>query len=87
MAQIALENLTTTWVEFSDIETPTPDTEYWIQNRGADFLLACEGSAEPTTDEGICVKPYETLKYVKGTENLYLRAYRTTCTINVSSGE
>lgn len=45
MAQIALENLTTTWVEFSDIETPTPDTEYWIQNRGADFLLACEGSA------------------------------------------
>lgn len=87
MAQIALETLTTTWTEFSDIQTPEDDVVYWIQNRGANFLIACESSEEPTGEEGTFVEPYETLKYVKGSKTLYLRASSGTCTINVASGE
>ena len=85
MAQIGLQNLTTEWTAFTDITTPDADTNYYIQNRGPDILLAVESSAEPTTVDGVLVQPYKTLNYKKGTQTLYLRAYASNCAINVSS--
>ena len=72
------------WTAFEDIETPTQDKTYYIQNRGPETLIACEGDSEPTTHEGIYVPIYKVLKYVKGSQNLYLRAKSDICTINIS---
>ena len=83
MSQIASLSLNTTWKPFSEIITPEDDVNYYIQNRGSDFLIACEG--DPQSDEGIFVKPYELLKYKKGSQSLYLRASSSNCTINVSN--
>lgn len=85
MAQIELVELTNEWKAFSDIVTPADNTDYYIQNRFG-TMLACEGASEPTTEEGVILKPYKTLKYKKGTQNLYLKAIGNKCTINVSSG-
>ena len=85
MAQVSLNTLTNKWVAFTTITTPADDTNYYIQNRGSDFLVAAESASEPTDAIGVMVKPFETLVYKKGTNTLYLRAYTTVCTINVSS--
>ena len=85
MAQEAFESLTSEWTALSDIITVGADTNYYIQNRGADILLAVESASEPTTLDGVLVKPYQTLNYKKGTGDLYLRAYSSNCAINVSS--
>lgn len=85
MAQEDFEELTNTWKALSDIITVDADTTYYIQNRGSDMLLACEGAAEPTDSVGILVKPFGALKYKKGTDTLYVRAYTTSCFINISS--
>lgn len=85
MAQIDFENLTTDWVAFTDITTPADDTDYFIQNRGPDNLLAVESASEPSSLDGVLVQPYKTLVYKKGTDTLYLRAYSSNCAINISS--
>lgn len=85
MAQEAFESLTSDWTVVSDIITVDADTTYYIQNRGADILLAVESSAEPTTLDGVLVKPYDVLKYKKGTDDLYVKAYTSTCSINITS--
>lgn len=85
MAQVAFEQIKNEWVELSDLITVSADTTYFIQNRGNDNLIACEGSAEPDSATGVFVKPYETLVYKKGSEDLYLRAFDGRCFINISS--
>lgn len=83
MSQIGLKKLKKSWVAFSTITQPVSDTLYYIQNRGADYLVACEAISEPTTQEGIFVPPKKILKYKVGNQNLYLRSTGS-CTINVS---
>lgn len=88
MAQEAFEkDLTTTWTALSDIITVDADTTYYIQNRGAGVLVVVEPDSEPSADDtdGILVQPYKVLKYKKGTNDLYLRAFANMCSINVSS--
>lgn len=88
MAQEAFEKgLTTEWTPLSDILTVDADTTYYIQNRGADVLIVCDSSSEPTDAEGILVLPYCTAKYKKASGDLYLRAFATTCSINITSEE
>lgn len=85
MAQEAFEQLTSEWVAISDKITVDSNKTYYIQNRGADVLLAVESASEPTTLDGVLVKPYEVLKYKEGTDTLYLRAYNSNCAINITS--
>lgn len=83
--QISLVQLTHEWKPFSDIVTPEDDAVYYIQNRGADTLVALESSSEPSeTDAGSMVLPYKECKYVKGSQDLYLRAFNEGCEINVT---
>lgn len=85
MTQIALEQLTNEWTPFTAITTPEDNVTYNIQNRGTDILVALESSSEPTdTQEGNLVLPYKVLKYVKGTQTLYLRAFNNGCAVNVT---
>ena len=77
MTQKASQTLSTTWVAITDIITPEDDKNYFIQNRGPDMVIAVESAATPTTEAGICIPSYKTLKYVKGTDTLYLKSYRT----------
>ena len=85
MAQEAIEQLTTEWGALSDIITVDSSKTYYIQNRGADVLLAVESASEPTSLDGVLVKPYEVLKYQEGTDPLYLKAYNSNCSINITS--
>lgn len=87
MSQIDTVSLTTEWTAFTDITTPDSST-YYIQNRGSDYLLALESASEPsTTTDGVVVPPYKVLSYVAGTDTLYLRAYGSSCSINVTKAE
>lgn len=85
MAQEGLSELSREWVALSDIIKVDDDSTYYIQNRGSDMLLACEGGEEPTESTGVLVKPFEVLKYKKNGGSLYLKAYTATCTINITS--
>ena len=85
MAQEGLSELSGEWVALSDIITVDDDGTYYIQNRGSDILLAQESASEPTDSNGVLVKPFEVLKYQKGTGSLYLKAYTEVCTINITS--
>lgn len=88
MAQEKFEKgLTTEWVSLSDIITVDASTTYYIQNRGANVLIAVEPDSEPSDDDtdGVLVQPYKILKYKKGTNDLYLRAFANMCSINISS--
>lgn len=85
MAQVAFEQLTNEWVALSDIITVDSSKTYYVQNRGADVLLAVESANEPTSLDGVLVKPYEVLKYQQGQDTLYMRAYNSGCSINITS--
>lgn len=87
MAQESIYSLTTAWTALSDIITVDASTTYYLQNRGADILLLVESSSAPSSNsiEGVLVQPYTPISYQKGSDNLYLRALNSTCTVNVSS--
>lgn len=86
MAQITTYELTEDWVDFEDVIDGTAESEklYYIQNRGNDYLIACEGIEEPTTEAGVIVPPRSVLKYVVGSQALYLKSKNGVCLINVS---
>lgn len=84
MSQVAIKTLTTEWVDFNTVQTPSADTLYYIQNRGPNAMLAQESDSVPTTEEGIVVPPYSVLKYKLGSQTLYLKSLNGTCTINIS---
>lgn len=85
MAQEGFVKLKENWVAFADIVTPTADTLYFIQNRGYGYLLAQESASAPTKLEGVIIPPYKVLKYIKGTDNLYIRSLKGTCSANITS--
>lgn len=87
MAQEAFEKLTNEWTALSDKITVDEDATYYIQNRGSDVLLAQEAGATPTSDDvnGVLVKPYEVAKYKVNGGDLYLRAYSSNCSVNITS--
>lgn len=90
MAQELFEkNLTTDFVALEDLITIDPDVTYQIQNRGPDYLLLVESATEPTTDDGILLKPYSEIValYKQGEDTLYLRALSSNCSFNVTSLE
>lgn len=90
MAQIKLEKLTKTWTPFATIVGEVSDKEYVIQNRGgSDALVALEADSTPAADNqaGIIIQPNDIAVYVKGEQNLYLRAFNLGCTINITEGE
>lgn len=84
MSQLVTDTINTEWTDIEDLITVTASTLYFIQNRGPFAILACEGDSEPTTDEGIVVPPYATLKYEQGTQKLYLKTLNGKCAINIS---
>ena len=89
MAQIKLEKLTKAWVAFSEIVGTVGNKEYVIQNRGgSDALVALEADSIPAADNqaGVIIQPNDIAVYVKGEQNLYLRAFNSGCTINVTEG-
>ena len=87
--QIDFEKVTTEWLPFSEIVTPEANVKYTIQNRGADILVLLEASSLPDNDveDGVLVQPYVQAFYVKGEQNLYLRAFSKNCAVNVTAGE
>lgn len=87
MAQIKFEQLTNEWTALDDIISVDADTTYYIQNRGADTLVALESSTDPTENnqEGIMCQPYKVLQYKKNEQNLYLRAFNRSCAVNITS--
>ena len=87
MAQEAFEQLKNEWVALSDKITVDEDANYYIQNRGADVLLAQEAGEAPTADNvnGTLIKPYEQAKYKANGGDLYLRAYNSNCAVNITS--
>lgn len=86
--QIKFENITTEWVALSDIITVSEDVTYFIQNRGYDILVALESSSEPSddTEGGVLISPYIQAIYKKDEQELYLRAFSNTCSLNITSG-
>ena len=89
MAQIDFVSLTKAWTPFADIVGTVGTKEYIIQNRGADSLVALEADSTPAdnTPDGVMVLPNDCAVYVKGSQNLYLRAFNKGCSINVTEGE
>lgn len=88
MAQVDFQGLTKEWTSFASIVgTVGATTQYQIQNRGADALVALESSSEPTADTqaGVMVLPNNIVVYKKGTQDLYLRAFNSSCSVNVTS--
>lgn len=67
--------ITTSWVAITDLITPEDGKVYYIQNRGPFVVKALESASAPTTEAGICIPAYKVLKYVKGTDTLYLKSY------------
>ena len=84
MSQIAFERLTDEWVTLSSLITVENDKTYYIQNRGASVLIACESDSEPSDDDGVLILPYKTLEYKVGDQDLYLKSFTGTCSINIS---
>lgn len=87
MAQVGFEKgLTTEWVRLADEYTFTAGKTYYIQNRGADYLLTLEPDSAPSEndDGGDMWKPYERLTYEVGTNDLYVRAFNSNCSINIT---
>lgn len=89
MTDIALEQLTTTWVDLDTKDSLVADTDYLIQNRGADFCLAYVGTSAPQAGDvdGVLIPNLMQVHYKKGTGTLYVRAYSGTCSINVSEAD
>lgn len=88
MAQIEFTGLTRSWTPFATIVgTVDADTTYQIQNRGFDTLVLLESGSTPTasTQAGVLVLPNNTAVYKKGTQDLYLRAFNQSCSINITS--
>ena len=86
--QIEFTSLTKEWKPFSEITTISASATYRIQNRGADPLIALEADTTPSnTEAGVVVLPNCTISYKKGEQNLYLRAFNSNCSINVTQGE
>ena len=89
MAQIKFEKLTKTWKPFAEIVGTVGSKEYIIQNRGYDTLVALEADSTPASDNqaGILITPNDCAVYVKGDQDLYLRAFNQNCSIKVTEGE
>lgn len=89
MAQIDFVKLTKAWKPFADIVADIGTKEYIIQNRGYDTLVALEADSTPTDNNqaGVLILPNDCAVYVKGEQNLYLRAFNKNCSINVTEGE
>ncbi len=87
MAQVGFEKgITTDWVRLADDYTFTSGKTYYIQNRGPDFLMTLEPDSAPsaTDNDGDIWKPLDRLEYEVGTNDLYVRASSTNCSINIS---
>ncbi len=89
MTQVAFEKLTNEWVALSDIITVDDDATYYLQNRGSGILLAQETSEAPSNNDmkGVLIKPYETAKYKSNGGDLYMRAYSSSCSVNISNNK
>lgn len=89
MANIAVEDLTTTWVDLDTKDSLQADGEYLIQNRGSDFCLAYVGASAPQAGDidGVLIPNLMQVHYKKGIGTLYVRAYSGTCSINISEAE
>lgn len=89
MAQEDFTALTNEWTAFSSLVTVDASATYKIQNRGADPLVALESSSIPAANAqgGDIVLPYWTAYYKKGTQDLYLRAFNSGCSINITKVE
>lgn len=84
MSQVAIRKIGNSWVSLESIVALDSSTEYYLQNRGDDVLVACEADSEPQDNEGVLILPYKTFNYKKGAQNLYLKSFSANCTVNIS---
>lgn len=86
MAQIDFLHITNEWIK---ITVPDEGETYLLQNRGADVLVALESDTFPEEDnqEGTYILPYIEAEYKKGEQDLYLRAFNKSCSVNICSKE
>ena len=90
MAQIDFVQLTHEWKPFAEIVgTVKENTVYSIFNRGADSCVALCANSLPAADNqaGDLIVPNDIGVFIKGSQNLYLRAFNKNCAINVTEGE
>lgn len=84
--QEEFQALTNEWTALSDIITVDANADYRIQNRGADVLVALESTGVPSDDneDGTFIPPLVQAFYKKGDQDLYLRAFNRSCSINIT---
>ena len=87
MAQIAFEEVGTTWTDASTLGTLTSGKTYEIQNRNGDDLLVNINSSTPDDLAGTVVKNGETYVTVFNSDDIYLRAMTTSCVVNINEKE
>lgn len=87
--QIDFNQLTNQWVALKDLITVQAGVTYCIQNRGADPMIAQESATAPASDnmDGTMVYPADIAVYIKGSTDLYLRAFNSSCSINITEVE
>lgn len=86
--QLEYIQLSNEWTDINDIATIEDDVTYFIQNRGADMLVALEANDVPDKDmAGVTVLPHIQAIYKKGVQTLYLRAFNKSCTIDITKAE
>lgn len=90
MAQIGRGNVTNVWQNLEDVIegfSPTTDTEYVLQNIGAEDLQICEGTEAPTSERDgfvLTLNKTATLKKEDGV-NFYVRAKYNSTVINLGT--
>lgn len=84
--QEKFQALTNEWVALSSLITVDSSADYRIQNRGADVLVALESTGAPSEDneDGTLIPPLAQAFYKKGDQDLYLRAFNRSCSINIT---
>ena len=93
MAQVKFEkDITGSWIPFTDIIGEVNYTGYYpFQNRGFDTLIAQEIEQETPTlpaannSDGYLVLPNKTWTWIpEEGKNLYIRAFNSGCSVNVT---
>ena len=87
MAQIAFEEVGTTWTEGSTLGTLTAGKTYEIQNRSGSPLLVNIAAAEPDDDGGSMVNVGETYTTVYNSDEIYLKGMGGSCFVNINEKE
>ena len=90
MAQIGRGTLTAEWQKLDDVVegfSPETDTEYVLQNIGAEDVQICEGATTPTAERDGFVLKINKIAILKKESDVdfYVRAKYKSATINLGT--